>query len=137
MRLVAIVDDDDMVRDAVKDVLHYAGFSTAAFASAESSLQSDRLPNVACLVTDLCMPGMNGLELHQQLMASNHPIPAILMTGCAEDQLRERALEAKVAGYLAKPVQSPELLACIRSAMEEWQAGRGATRDDAVVAKED
>jgi CheY-like chemotaxis protein len=55
-------------------------------------LQSERLRNVACLVTDLCMPGMNGLELHQQLMASNHLIPATLMTECAEELVREQAL---------------------------------------------
>ena len=69
MRLVAIVDDE-AVRAAVKDLLDYAGFATAAFASAESLLQSDRLPNVARLVTDLCMPGMDGLELHQQRQAA-------------------------------------------------------------------
>jgi FixJ family two-component response regulator len=131
MQLVAIVDDDEVVRSSVKDVLDHAGFSTAAFPSAESFLQSDRLTNVACLVTDLSMPGMTGLELHQQLLAANHAIPAILMTGCAEDEVRREALQSRVAAYLAKPFHTRELLACIRSAIEASQADDGAAPDSA------
>ena len=131
MQLVAIVDDGEMVRNAVKGVLDFADFSTAAFPSAESFLQSGRLPDFACLVTDLCMPGMSGLELHQQLLGSSHPIPPILMTGCAEEQFREQALQARISAYLAKPVQSRELLACIRLALEEWQTEQKAAEDDA------
>ena len=104
MPLVAIVDDDEAVRDAVKELLDSAGFSTATFASAESLLQSARLPTVACVVTDLCMPGMNGRELHQRLLASQRPIPAILVTGCAEERMRERAFEAGLAGYSRQAV---------------------------------
>jgi FixJ family two-component response regulator len=130
MQLVAIVDDDELVRDAVKGVLDCAGFSTAVFPSAESFLQCERLPDVGCLVTDLCMPGMSGLDLHRQLLGSSHPIPAILMTGCAEEQVREQALHARISAYLAKPVQSRELLACIRLALEEWQTQQSAAEDD-------
>jgi FixJ family two-component response regulator len=137
MPLVAIVDDDESVRDAVKELLDSAGFSTAAFGSAESLLQSGRRRSVECVVTDLCMPGMSGLELHQRLLASHRPIPAILVTGCADEQVREQALAAGVAGYLAKPFRSSELLSCVRSAMREWQTGRCATRDDALAKEED
>jgi FixJ family two-component response regulator len=131
------VDDDESVRDAVKELLDGAGFSTATFASAESLLQSGHLRSVECVVTDLCMPRMDGLELHQRLLASQRPIPAILLTGCAEERMREQALEAGVAGYLAKPFRSSELLACIRSAMQQCQPGRAPTRDDALAGKED
>lgn len=134
MRLVAIVDDDEAGRESVKDLLDDAGFSTAAFASAESLLQSGQLHNVACLVTDPCMPGMSGLELHLRLMASNLRIPAILVTGCNDERVRAQAFDANVAAYLPKPVQFGELLACIRSAMQEWQAG-AATRDAAPATE--
>jgi len=137
MPLVAIVDDDEAVRDAVNELLDSAGFSTATFASAESLLQSARLRTVACVVTDLCMPGMNGLELHERLLALERPIPAILVTGCAEERMREQALESGLAGYLAKPFRSSELLACIRSAMHQWQPLPAAARDDALAIEED
>ena len=136
MGLVAIVDDDSAVRDSVQDLLDFAGFSTAAFGSAESLLQSERLPSVECLVTDLCMPGMNGLQLHQRLMASKLSIPAILITGCAEEQVRAQALEAGVAGYLAKPLRSDELLACVRSAMQDLRPGHEAIPGDALAVEQ-
>jgi FixJ family two-component response regulator len=137
MPLVAIVDDDEAVRDTVEQLLDSAGFSTATFASAESLLQSALLRTVACVVTDLCMPGMNGLELHQRLMASLRPIPAILVTGCTDERMRERALQAGLAGYLAKPFHASELLACIRSAMHQWQPLPAAAQDDALGIEED
>jgi CheY-like chemotaxis protein len=87
MQLVAIVDDDQAGRESVKDLLDHVGLSTAAFASAESVLQSGQLHNVACLFTDLCVPGMSGLELPLRLMASNLRIPAILVTGCNDSSL--------------------------------------------------
>jgi len=82
------------------------------------------------------MPRMGGLELCERLLASQRPIPAILLTGCAEERMHERAHEAGVAGYLVKRFRSSELLACIRSTMQQRHPGRAPTRDDAPAIEE-
>ena len=115
--LVAIVDDDQSIRDTTKDLLESAGFSAATFARAASLLKSRRLNRVCCLIADMRMPEMTGLELHQHLIASNHPIPTILMTAYPDERVRAQALKAKVVCYLAKPFAAEELLACVRRAM--------------------
>jgi FixJ family two-component response regulator len=115
--LVAIVDDDESSRETTKDLLESAGLAAATFASATLLLKSRRLNSISCLVTDLCMPQMTGLELHQHLVASNHCIPTILITAYPDDRVRAQALKAKVVCYLAKPFATEELLACIRCAI--------------------
>jgi FixJ family two-component response regulator len=117
--LVAIVDDDESVRDTTRDLLRSAGFSAEPFPTAESLLASPLLPSTACLVTDMCMPGMSGLELHERLVASNRRIPTIVMTAYPDELARARALESKVVAYLIKPFSADELLACIRTAIGE------------------
>jgi FixJ family two-component response regulator len=115
--LVAIVDDDESTRETTKDLLESAGLAAATFASAALLLKSRRLNSISCLVTDLRMPQMSGLELHQQLVASNHRIPTILITAYPDDRVRAQALKAKVVCYLPKPFAAEELLACIRCAI--------------------
>ena len=115
--LVAIVDDDESMRDTTKDLLESAGFSAVTFASAASLLKFRRLSRVACLIADVRMAEMTGLELHQHLVASNHSIPTILMTAYSDDRVRAQAIKAKVVCYLAKPFAADELLACVRSAI--------------------
>jgi FixJ family two-component response regulator len=115
--LVAIVDDDESTRETTKDLLESAGLAAATFASAALLLKSRRLNSISCLVTDLRMPRMSGLELHQHLLASNHSIPTILITAYPDDRVRAQALKAKVVCYLAKPFAAEELLACIRCAI--------------------
>ena len=115
--LVAIVDDDVSMRDTTKDLLESAGFSAVTFASAASLLKFRRLSRVACLIADVRMRDMTGLELHQHLVASNHSIPTILMTAYSDDRVRAQAIKAKVVCYLAKPFAADELLACVRSAI--------------------
>jgi FixJ family two-component response regulator len=115
--LVAIVDDDESMRDTIKDLLESADFSAATFASAARLLQSRQLKRVSCLITDMRMPEMTGLELHQHLVASNHAIPTILMTAYPDERVRAQAIKANVVCYLAKPFAAEELLACVRFAM--------------------
>jgi FixJ family two-component response regulator len=116
--LVAIVDDDESMRDTTKDLLESAGFSAVTFARAASFLKSRRLSRVACLIADMRMAEMTGLELHQHLVASNQPIPTILMTAYPEDRVRAQALRANVVCYLTKPFAADELLACLRCAIQ-------------------
>jgi FixJ family two-component response regulator len=115
--LVAVVDDDESTRETTRDLLESAGLAAATFASAALLLKSRRLNSISCLVTDLRMPQMSGLELHQHLVASNRSIPTILITAYPDDRVRAQALKAKVVCYLAKPFAAEELLACIRCAL--------------------
>jgi FixJ family two-component response regulator len=115
--LVAIVDDDESLRDATSNLLQAAGFSTATFADAESFLKSAGRPRAACLVTDMRMPGMSGVQLHQHLVASGAPIPIVLITAYASDATRLRAREAGIVCCLAKPFAPDELLECVHAAL--------------------
>ena len=116
--LVAIVDDDQSFRDSTKDLLESAGLAAVAFASGSLLLKSRRLKSIACLVADVRMPEMTGLELHQHLAASNQAIPTILMTAYPDERLRAQALKSNVVCLLAKPFAADELLACVRSAIQ-------------------
>jgi FixJ family two-component response regulator len=123
--LVAIVDDDESIRDTTKDLLESAGFSAAVFARAASLLKSRRLSQVSCLIADMRMPKMTGLELHQHLVASNRAIPMILMTAYpdARAHAQARAIRANLVCYLVKPFAADELLACVRCALRRHDAG--------------
>ena len=94
-----------------------AGFLTATFADAESFLTSASEPRAACLVADMRMPGMSGLQLHQHLIASGAPIPTVLITAYPSDATRLRAHEAGIVCCLAKPFSPDELLECVRGAL--------------------
>lgn len=115
--LVAIVDDDQSLRDATSNLLQAAGFSTVTFADAEAFLKSEGWPRAACLVTDMRMPGMSGVELHQHLAASGAPIPTVLITAYPAEATRSRAREAGIVCCLAKPFAPDELLECVRKAL--------------------
>ena len=117
--LVALVDDDESMLNAMKDVVNAEGFSAVTFASAERFLRSKHLQNISCLVTDMYLSAMTGLELHRHLVASNRLIPTVLISARPEERVREQALQANIACYLAKPFRAEELLACIRLAMQQ------------------
>jgi FixJ family two-component response regulator len=116
--LISIVDDDESVREATRGLMNALGFVAEAFASAEDFLKSERVQRTSCLITDMQMPGMTGLELHARLVASGRPVPTVLITGYADDRSRARALEAGITAYLTKPFTEDALLGCIRSALE-------------------
>jgi FixJ family two-component response regulator len=122
--LVAIVDDDKSIRDTTKDLLESAGFAAVAFASGSRLLKSRRMKSISCLVTDMRMPEMTGLELQQHLVGSNHAIPTILMTAYPDERVRAQAIKSNVVCYLAKPFAANELLACIRRAIRRRAGGR-------------
>jgi FixJ family two-component response regulator len=122
--LVAIVDDDQSIRETTKDLLESAGFSAAVFARAASLLKSRRLSQVCCLIADMRMPKMTGLELHQHLVASNRVIPTILMTAYPDARAEAQAIKANVVCYLIKPFAADELLACLRRAVQRHAVDR-------------
>ena len=116
---MAIVDDDESAREAIASLVRSLGFMAAEFRSATAFLQSSRRSQTACLLADMRMPGMTGLELHQHLIDAGTPVPTIIMTAHADAGPREAALRAGVHCYLRKPLQPAELLACIRSALPD------------------
>jgi FixJ family two-component response regulator len=115
--LVVVVDDDKSIRHATQDLLKSAGFSAVTFEDAESFLASASRASAACLVTDMRMPGMTGLELHHELVVSGDFIPTIIITAHPEEQTRVRARAAGISCYLTKPVTPDELLECVREAL--------------------
>jgi FixJ family two-component response regulator len=116
---IAIVDDDESAREASVDLARALGFSAAGYSRAADFLNSADLSQTACLIADVWMPEMNGLELHQHLVRSGTPVPTILVTSYPDQSVRMRALEAGVASYLEKPLEADRLLACLRKAMRE------------------
>jgi len=115
--LVAIVDDDESHRRATRSLLRAAGFATAAFNDAESFLASESRASAACLVADLKMPGMSGLDLCEALAASGDAIPTVLVTAYSEDVIHTRARKAGIKCCLIKPFAADQLLECIREAL--------------------
>ena len=115
--LISIVDDDESMREAIKGLMRSLGYRVEAAASAPEFLSSPHVRRTSCLIADMQMPGMTGLELHQRLSISGKPIPTILLTAYPADGVRERALSAGVLGYLSKPFEEDDLLACVRSAL--------------------
>jgi FixJ family two-component response regulator len=123
--LIAIVDDDESVREATKGLMRSMGLGVEAFACGEDFLRSPHLSRTACLVADVNMPGMSGLDLHRWLSARNKSIPTILITAYPNDSVRARALSGGVICYLAKPFGEDDLINCIRSALAD--AGDGGS----------
>lgn len=116
-QLISIVDDDESVREATKGLMKSLGFAAEVFPSAEDFLASRHLRRTACLIADVNMPGMTGLELHRRLKASGNAIPTILITAYPDDGVRARAVTDGVIGYLSKPFAEDDLLVCINSAL--------------------
>lgn len=115
--LIAIVDDDKSIRAATQDLLKASGFRAHTFEDAESFLGSPMRESMACLVTDMRMPGMTGLELRESLVASGSDIPTVLITAYADETTGLRARKAGVVCFLAKPVPPDDLCECVRSAL--------------------
>jgi FixJ family two-component response regulator len=115
--LIAIIDDDESMREAIKGFVRSLGYRADAVGSAQEFLSSRLVRRTSCVIADMQMPGMTGLELYQRLSTSAKPVPTILITAYPDDSVRERALSAGVVGYLSKPFEENDLLACIRSAL--------------------
>jgi FixJ family two-component response regulator len=124
--LISIVDDDQSVREAMARLMKAYGYLAQTFASGAELLSSNYCARTDCLIADVQMPDMTGLELHGRLVAAGMPIPTILITAHPDDSVRSRAIEAGVLCYLTKPVSEDDLLGCIRSAVVGRDAsGRG------------
>ncbi len=117
-RLVAIVDDDDSIRSAVQDLLEAVGLPARGFASAEEFLKSGKQQETACLITDIRMPGMSGLELQAQLNAERCRIPIIFITAHGDEKMRMQARREGAVEFLAKPFNDEILLDSVRAALE-------------------
>jgi FixJ family two-component response regulator len=113
--LISVVDDDESMREAVRGLMKSLGYTAEVFASAEEFLNSRQLRRTSCLIADVHMPGMTGLDLHRHLVASGKIIPTILITAYPDDSVRERALGDGVVCYLSKPFDENDLLTCIHS----------------------
>jgi len=120
--MIAVVDDDHSVREALTSLVRSLGYAAIAFECAEGLLKSNRRHGISCLIADMQMPGMTGLELHNRLMMSGEGVPTILITAFPNERVHERALRDGVIGYLAKPFSEAELLACIRSTLRRNDA---------------
>ena len=121
-KLIAIVDDDQFFRESLKKLVALLGYTVEAFPSAADFLRSPLLRATACLVTDVQMPGMSGVELHGNLIDAGYAIPTILVTAYPDEAVRKRALKNGVVGYLPKPVNDEHLERCLRSALQPCKA---------------
>jgi FixJ family two-component response regulator len=118
LKLVVIVDDDDSVRRALEGLLKATGIDAKAFASAEEFLQSGLQRETGCLVTDIRMPGISGLELQAKLNAEHCRIPTIFITAHGDANMRLQALRGGAVEFLAKPFDDEALLDCVRAALQ-------------------
>src|ERR1700747_3736783 len=116
--LVAIVDDDDLMRSALQGLLKTVGLPAYAFASAEEFLNSGQQQRIGCLIADIRMPGISGLELQARLNAENCRIPTIFITAHGDEKMRLQALRAGAVEFLAKPFDDEALLESIRVALQ-------------------
>ena len=119
--LISVVDDDESVRRTTTLLIESFGFRTATFESAETFLKSGRLHDTSCLIVDVQMPGMNGLQLQSHLTAAGCAIPIIFITAYESNDSRQRAMQAGAAGFLGKPFSDEQLFQTIRSAIPSFQ----------------
>lgn len=121
--MISIVDDDEAVREATKSLVRSLGYRASTFSSAEEFLNSDRVHDSSCLITDLQMPGLSGVELQSRLIADGHRMPIIFMTAYPEDRIRGRAMKAGAVGFLSKPFDDDHLIDCLDRALKAPNAG--------------
>jgi len=121
--MISIVEDSKSVREATERLLRSLGYDAATFASAEDFLQSDRVNDTSCLITDVQMPGLSGVELQSRLIAQGNRIPIIFVTASAEEKTRARALKAGAIGFLTKPFSVDRLIEYIHMALVDRKIG--------------
>src|SRR5215469_15344791 len=118
-KLMSIVDDDESVRRTTTLLIQSFGFQAAAFESAESLMKSGQLQETSCLIVDLQMPGMNGLQLQRHLAASGYKIPIIFITAYDSKESREQAMQAGAVAFLSKPFNDELLLETLRATLRD------------------
>ena len=115
--VIAIVDDDESFRRATISFIRSLGYSAAAFPSADAFLSSNAVENTDCLISDIQMPGMSGIELQSHLIAQGHRVPIIFVTAFPEMEARDNALRAGAVGFLGKPFGDENLISCLNKAL--------------------
>jgi FixJ family two-component response regulator len=115
--VIAIVDDDDSFRRATMSFIRSLGYAVLQFASAEAFLKSDQLHDADCLISDVQMPGMNGVELQGKLIDQGHRLPIIFVSAFPEMKARARALAAGAICFLGKPFNDEVLITCLNEAL--------------------
>ena len=120
--VVAVGDDDEAVRLGLSSLIRSLGYAVTTFSSGRELLQSPHRGDISCLISDIQMPDMSGLELHARLLADDRPVPTILITGYPDDEARKRALDAGVLCYLKKPIVYDDLIACLQRALNQPDA---------------
>jgi FixJ family two-component response regulator len=117
--LVAVVDDDDLLRDALRRLLKASGLGAVSFESAEDLLNSGRLPELACVIADVRMPGMSGLELQAKLRAERYATPIIFITAHGDAKMRIQAMRDGAVEFLTKPFDNAVLVEIVRAALDD------------------
>ena len=115
---ISIVDDDELARDGIGALVESLGYNVVTFTSAEHYLRSDVIAETTCLITDMQMPGLSGLELQEALQSQGHQTPVIVITGYPNEKHRSRALENGAVGYLSKPFNEQTLIECLAVAIK-------------------
>jgi FixJ family two-component response regulator len=136
-KLISVVDDDESVRRTTTLLIESFGFRAAAFESADAFLRSGQLHDTACLLVDVQMPGMNGLQLQSQLAGAGCRSPIIFITAYDDKETRRRAMQAGAVAFLGKPFSDEQLLQTIRSALDKFSGEFGAGRNLISVVDDD
>ena len=123
--MISIIDDDPFVREATDGLVRSLGYRVTTFASAEDYLQSDRINDTSCVITDVQMPGLSGVDLQSLLIARGNCTPMIFITAFPEEKVRRRALEAGAIGFLSKPFDDEQLIEYLRTALRSHNGGPG------------
>ncbi len=118
--MISIVDDDEAVREATKSLVRSLGYKAVTFSSAEEFLESALATATACLITDVQMPGLSGVELQDRLIADGRSMPVIFVTGFPDEKLRKHVLRSGAVGYLCKPFSEDHLIECINIALKSY-----------------
>ena len=121
--LIAVVDDDEAIREAIQSLIRSVGLRAAVFASAEDFLRSSQLQDTACLIVDVRMPRMSGLELQRQLATAHYPMPIIFITAHGDAETRAHALRAGAVAFLDKPFSDEVLLRAVQAALPSSWGG--------------
>ena len=124
---ISIVDDDQPFRDSLRRLLRSLGYAVAAFPSAVEFLASPKIAATACIVADVHMPEVTGIELYQRLIKTGRQIPTILVTAYPDDTIEKQMLASGVECYLRKPLEEADLIGCLRCAFARGKAARGAS----------
>jgi FixJ family two-component response regulator len=114
--LISIVDDDPLARDGIRELVESLAYKATTFESAQHFLESGLIADTTCLITDLQMPGLNGLELQEALRAKGYCTPVILITAYPNETHRKRALDGGAVGFLSKPFDEASLIGCLTAA---------------------